>query len=164
MLTYKYPVHVTINGITLAFNGPDLDPVAVSHEKHPKDKEGDLTEYFLWKEGDTPATHRIEEINSSGWKIEIRTVRPSQEQDWWRYRIYWSGPNAQQFERKHQGGQWEPLEPVSKIRIKLVSENDTPKIEFVSSELDIPRIEHQGSSCSVTWNPATRRYQRTCTG
>jgi hypothetical protein len=161
METYKYPVLVTINGITLAFNGPDLDPVAVDHKAHGKDRKGALEEYFLWKDGDNPTTHRVMFVNVSGYVIHVETWPNAQ--DWWHYKI-WTDMVPIQFKRKHKGGQWEALEPVSKLRIEIEGENDPAAIDSASTHIHIARIEHQGSNCTVTWNPATRQYQRTCQG
>ena len=94
MRRYKFPVEETINGVTLTFVGPEMDPLA-SPNPHPKDKQGDFTEYFLWRDGDNlSAVHRVWFPNPSGNKIELLTRRT--ETDTWWYTIR---TNKQTFER-----------------------------------------------------------------
>ena len=121
MITYENPVQLAFNGTTLTFVGPDLDPA--TPRKHAKDREGDFSDYFLWKEGDSPGTHRIGDINVSGWQIQLRTDN-SATNDWWHYVIYSGGACAFQFERKRKGGQWEACAPLSLLHIKLDGEAD----------------------------------------
>jgi hypothetical protein len=160
MLLYKNPVLLEFNGVTLSFPGPELDPA--NPRSHAKDKEGDFSEYFLWKEGDPPATHHIADINVSGWLIQIRTESGN---DWWHYVIYCGGACQFQFERKRKGGQWEPCVPVSLLHIKLNGEADEPTInsDGVSTFGTKAIFGHRGSTCTVTYNPATRQYVRRCT-
>ena len=161
-MLYKYPVYETVNGITLVFRGPTLDPVADKADRHPKDKEGYTYEYFLWKHGDQPvATYRVGPFQPTGNRVKLDAEQTKQ--DWWRYEI---NIEDQTFKRKHKNGPWElPWESVTSLRIQLDSEPNEPAA-IVEMRLtdggETIRIEHQGSDCSLTWNPATRRYTRTC--
>jgi hypothetical protein len=158
MTLYRYPVQQTINGITFTYKGPELDPVVESQTKHPKDKDGDLGQVFVWKEGDTPATHRLYRLNGpSGYLIRFDTRQT--DDDMWDYRVDW---DEGKFERKHKGGQWEARAPVSELRIKLENEDDVHAPTAFSGLGETTRIEHEGSTCSLVWNPATRRYVRKC--
>jgi hypothetical protein len=160
METYKYPVRETINGITLIFNGPEMDP-APDGPKHEKDKDGFIEEYFLWKDSeDTPATHNVWRIpdQPSGHKILVETRRIA-DGDTWEYEIW---ANKQKFRRRHGGGAWSGEDAVSTLRIRVGSETDSPAIDQIKTQGSSIRIEHKGSDCSLTWNPSTRKYTRRC--
>jgi hypothetical protein len=157
MILFKYPVHETINDVTLTYTGPDQDPV-----KAERTTEGDLEDYFLWVDvEDTPATHVVMDVNTGEQKIKI-LARQSKEV-WWKYKIFLN-TNPLTFQRRHKGGDWEPEQPapVTALRIKLSSENASHPVDSMSISNDNARIEYRGSNCSLTWNPATRRYSLRC--
>ena len=101
MEIYKYPVNVTIGGITLTFKGPRLDPVPSSAEAKLEVKEGFVSEYFLWKDGDSSKTHRVDAFNNFGYEFKLYTKNVA---DYWYYKIDW---DAMTFKRSHNNGPWE---------------------------------------------------------
>ena len=153
MVQFKYQVQETINGVTLSYDGPEQDPAA-----DPTTGQGDLEDYFLWMDGDTPATHVVMDVDAGNGRIKI--LARQAKQIWWKYRIH---VNTQEFERRQKGdAQWSPRRPVTMLFIKVDGEANARRMESIGISNDNARIEHQGSNCSVTWNPATRRYVRRC--
>jgi hypothetical protein len=160
MARYKYPVHETVNGITFVSDGPDTDPVGEG-PRHEKDKNGRIEDYFLWRQGDAPATHSIYQYSLSGHLVMLLTRLSVA--DTWEYWIYTGGPNKQTFYRTRDYSTWFGPYPETELRIQLAGEKDISDVEQIRRRSnDEIRIEHQGSACSVVWNQATRQYVRKC--
>jgi hypothetical protein len=157
----EYQLQETINGVTFTYFERSQDPT-VSETAGRTMKEGDYEDYFLWADGDATQTHVVMDLDAGDEKLKI--LARASKNDWWKYKIK---VDSQTFRRrKKNDADWSPPQPVTKLRIKINEAGEVAhpvsRIDLGGPEGDFAVITHPGSTCTVIWNPATRRYQRVC--
>ena len=156
----QYQLQETINGVTFTYTERGQDPV-VQQIAGRTTKEGDYEEYFLWVTNDSNQSYVVMDVDAGDEKIKI-LARVSKD-DWWKYKIKLDN---QTFRRRNKTNDWSNAAPIANLWIRINQAGEIPhhfdKIELGGTEGDFAVITHQGSTCTVVWNPATRRYQRVC--
>jgi hypothetical protein len=156
----EYQLQETINGVTFTYFERGQDPT-VSQAVGRTVKEGDYEDYFLWTDGDGSHNYVVMDVDAGEEKIKF-LARVSKN-DWWKYKIK---VDNQTFRRRNKINDWSPARPVTDLWVQINEAGEVPhrvaKIELGGTEGDFAVITHPGSTCTVVWNPATRRYQRVC--
>ncbi len=157
----QYQLQETINGVMFSYTERGQDPT-VSQAAGRTTKEGDYEDYFVWADGDTTQAYVVMDVDAGDEKIKI-LARVSKN-DWWKYKIRVDNQSFKR--RKKNDAAWSSAQPVTNLWIRINEGGEVPhrldKIELGGTEGDFAVITHQGSTCTVVWNPATRRYQRVC--
>ncbi|HEX2501269.1 MAG TPA: hypothetical protein VHO73_07400 [Methylomirabilota bacterium] len=159
----QYELQETINGVTFIYRAPEVDPT-VKPLAGGTFKEGDYEDQFFWVDGDDPPeTFVIMDAEPGGASDVVKVFARDAARNWWKYKI---NTTNQTWRRRNRTTAPGAPRPVSQLRIKVnqLGEATHPiaTIEVGGTLGDYCVVTHPGSTCTIVWNPATRRYQRVC--
>jgi hypothetical protein len=154
-----YELHETIEGVTFTYRTRGEDPF-VPEALGRSNRGGDYEDMLLSAVGDDNAMPIVDVRPISFDVVSILTYKGKGQ-----FRRYTINTASQTWTRDGGGGRSE-VRPVSDLRIKLDQEEEiehaAAQIEVAGTRGEYVSLIHEGSTCRVVWNPATRRYVQVC--
>jgi hypothetical protein len=154
-----YELQETIHGVTFTYRSRGEDPV-VTEGFGRTNRAGDFEDMLLSAAGDEQAMPIVDARPISFDVVSILAYQGKGQ-----FQRYTINTTTQTWTRDGGAGRSE-VRPVSDLRIRIDQADETEhaaaEIEVAGTRGEYVSLIHEGSTCRVVWNPATRRYVRVC--
>ena len=154
-----YELQETIHGVTFTYRTRGEDPLVMEGFGRTN-RGGDYEDMLLSAVGDE---HGMPIVDARPISFDVVSILAYQGKG--QFQRYTINTASQTWTRDGGAGRSE-VRPVSDLRIKLDQEEEiehaAAQIEVAGTRGEYVSLIHEGSTCRVVWNPATRRYVQVC--
>jgi hypothetical protein len=161
-MSESYELQEMMNGVTFIYSAPEQDPT-VKRLNGGEPTQGDYEDLFLWVDvDDPPDTFVIMDAEPGGANDVVKIFTRDASRNWWKYKI---NTGQRTWRRRNRNTGFGASRPLNQLRIKVNGEAHPHPIDNVQvggAMGEYCVVTYPGSTCTMVWNPATRRYQLYC--